>query len=124
MSEPRGRDEQFHEIEELLRERRHRATPLELDRVKLQAKRQAARPSAVTRGGVMKPGRRIVTVAVALGLVASGGGAAAAMSGKLHVFTHHKTASAAWFQYKPPCSPGHKGKWVKVSKHARAAWKH
>jgi len=125
MAERRGPDERFDDIESMLRNRRHRPTPLDLDRVKLQAKRQAERPPAIARGGLVKPGRRIVTVAVALGLVASGGGAAAAMSGKIHVFTHpHKTASAAWFQYKPPCSPGHKGKWVKVKPGTRASWKH
>jgi len=125
MADDRGRDERFSDIEGMLRDQRHRPTPLDLDRIKLQAKRQAAGPSAVTRRGVVKPGRRIVTVAVALGLVASGGGAAAAMSGKIHVFTHpNKTASAAWFQYKPPCSPGHKGKWMKVRPGTRAAWKH
>ena len=122
MPDDRGRDERFSEIEQMLRDQRHRPTPLDLDRIKLQAKRQAERPSAKSRGFLI-PGRRLVTVIAALGLVASGGGAAAAMSGKIHVFTHpHKTASAAWFQYKPPCKPGEKGRFVKVSKHARAAW--
>jgi hypothetical protein len=124
MPDDRDRGDRFSEIEQMLRDQRHRPTPLDLDRIKLQAKRQAERRSARTRGAVSAPGRRLVTVAVALGLVASGGGAAAAMSGKIHVFTHHKTASAAWFQYKPPCKPGHKGRYVKVSKGTRAAWKH
>jgi hypothetical protein len=46
------------------------------------------------------------------------------MSGKIHVFEHHKTASAAWFQYKPPCSPTEKGRYVKVKPGTRAAWQH
>lgn len=105
----------------MMRDQRHEGTPLDLDRIKLQAKRQASAPS---RGGIVRPARRAVTVLISLGLIASGTGAAAAMSGKLHVFKHHKTASAAWFQYKPPCPPGKKGTVASTSKGARAAWKH
>jgi hypothetical protein len=76
MSDPRhpsdGLPPDLADVADLLAEERLRATPLELDRIKLQA-----------------------------GLVISGGGAAAAMSSK--IFSHHHTASAAWFQYKPPC---------------------
>jgi hypothetical protein len=55
-------------------------------------------------------------------MVVAGGGAAVAMSG--HFVKHHHTASAAWFQYKPPC-PSHNPKGT-VSKRgkARGSWKH
>jgi hypothetical protein len=124
MEDDRRHDEHFSEIERVLREQRHRPTPLDLDRIKVQAKAQAARPPVGARVGALRPARRLVTLFVALGLVVSGGGAAAAMSGKIHVFKHHKTASAAWFQYKPPCPPGKPDKSGKISKRARTAWKH
>jgi hypothetical protein len=108
------------EIAQLLREQRHSATPLELDRIKLQAKSQAARPERGVLGSVARLRRRALTLAIAAGMVVAGSGAAVAMSG--HFFKHHKTASAAWFQYKPPCPP--KGKDARSSRRARAAWKH
>lgn len=124
MDDERRRDEDFSDIEGMLRARRHRPTALDLDRIKLEARARAEQEPARRRSGVLKPGTRIVTALVALGLVVSGGGAAAAMSGKFHVFHHHKTASAAWFQYKPPCPPHKPGKWDKASKSAHASWKH
>jgi hypothetical protein len=122
MDDERRRDEDFSDIEGMLRGRRHRPTALDLDRIKLEARARAARRPASRRVGALRPGARLVTLIAAVGLVVSGAGAAAAMSGKVHVFRHHKTASAAWFQYKPPCPPG---KQVKMSKKgAHASWKH
>jgi hypothetical protein len=129
MDEHRREDlpQELSEVEGLLREQRHVATPVELDRIKLRAKKQAAgRPAA--SGGFGRLGRRAVTLLIACGLVVSASGAAVAMTSKFHVLSHHHrhTASAAWFQYKPPCPPPKKHKWdgqAKDSK-ARAAWKH
>ena len=127
MEENRWHDEslppELAELGETLRSQRHRGTPLELDRIKLQAKRQAAGRPPRHAGSIMRLRRHALTIAIAVGLVATGGGAAAAMSGK--IFTHHHTASAAWFQYKPPCPPHkhHKGDGAKFGK-AHASWKH
>jgi hypothetical protein len=127
MDEHRREDlpQELTEVEGLLREQRHVATPVELDRIKLRAKKQAAgRPA----GGFGRLGRRAVTLLIACGLVASASGAAVAMTSKFHVLSHHHrhTASAAWFQYKPPCPPHKKHKWdgKGTDSKVRAAWKH
>ena len=114
---------ELEEVAELLRDERHRATPLELDQIKLRTKRRAFAQQRGIRGRAGLVRRQVLTIAIAVGMVVAGGGAAIAMSG--HFVKRHHTASAAWVQYKPPCPPKHpKGKFSKSSTRGRAAWKH
>src|ERR1700742_2486847 len=75
---------ELQDIEETLRANRHEASPLELDRIKLQAIRQAAqgRPSFVARqkGALMKS-RLAMMLVIAAGFLVSTTGAGLAISG-------------------------------------------
>jgi hypothetical protein len=67
-------------VGEQLEEHRPQATPLELDRIKLTARRQAHASRSRSKGSILKS--RVAILAVcALGLMLSGVGAAGAISG-------------------------------------------
>jgi hypothetical protein len=89
---------EFHDIEETLRANRPETSPLELDRIKLQAVRQAAqgRPSFVARqkGAFMKS-RLAMMLVIAAGFMLSTTGAGLAISGS------SSSGSAAESQYTP-----------------------
>jgi hypothetical protein len=89
---------ELHDIEDTLRANRHEASPLELDRIKLQAIRQAAqgRPSFVARqkGAFMKS-RLAMMLVIAAGFMLSTTGAGLAISGS------SSSGSAAESQYTP-----------------------
>jgi hypothetical protein len=89
---------ELQDIEETLRANRHEASPLELDRIKLQAIRQAAqqRPSFLARqkGAFMKS-RLAMMLVIAAGFMLSTTGAGLAISGS------SSSGSAAGSQYTP-----------------------
>ena len=95
---------EFHDIEETLRANRPETSPLELDRIKLQAIRQAAqgRPSFVARqkGAFMKS-RLAMMLVIAAGFMLSTTGAGLAISGS------SSSGSAAESQYVPTGTGGH-----------------
>jgi hypothetical protein len=76
--------EEFEATEDALRAGRHQATPLELDRIKLQAIRQAEQPRpslyAVKKGTFMKS-RLALTLLLVAGFMLSTTGATLAVSG-------------------------------------------
>src|ERR1700761_6185119 len=89
---------ELEDIEDTLRASRHEASPLEPDRIKLQAIRQAAqgRPSFVARqkGAFMKS-RLAMMLVIAAGFLLSTTGAGLAISGS------SSSGSAAGTQYTP-----------------------
>ncbi len=97
---------EFHDIEETLRANRPETSPLELDRIKLQAIRQAAqgRPSFVARqkGAFMKS-RLAMMLVIAAGFMLSTTGAGLAISGS------SSSGSAAESQYTPAGVEEHGG---------------
>jgi hypothetical protein len=97
---------EFHDIEETLRANRPETSPLELDRIKLQAIRQAAqgRPSFVARqkGAFMKS-RLAMMLVIAAGFMLSTTGAGLAISGS------SSSGSAAGSQYTPAGVEEHGG---------------
>lgn len=69
-------------VAERLRGERATATPLELDEIKLRAKRQAARRNQnVLQKGIWMKSRLALTLMIVLGLMMSGTGATLAISG-------------------------------------------
>src|ERR1700729_3294545 len=97
---------ELHDIEETLRANRPETSPLELDRIKLQAIRQAAqgRPSFVARqkGAFMKS-RLAMMLVIAAGFLLSTTGAGLAISGS------SSSGSAAGTQYTPAGVEEHGG---------------
>jgi hypothetical protein len=97
---------ELHDIEETLRANRPETSPLELDRIKLQAIRQAAqgRPSFVARqkGAFMKS-RLAMMLVIAAGFMLSTTGAGLAISGS------SSSGSAAGSQYTPAGVEEHGG---------------
>jgi hypothetical protein len=97
---------ELQDIEETLRANRHEASPLELDRIKLQAIRQAAqqRPSFLARqkGAFMKS-RLAMMLVIAAGFMLSTTGAGLAISGS------SSSGSAAESQYTPAGVEEHGG---------------
>jgi hypothetical protein len=97
---------EFHDIEETLRANRPETSPLELDRIKLQAIRQATqgRPSFVARqkGAFMKS-RLAMMLVIAAGFMLSTTGAGLAISGS------SSSGSAAESQYTPAGVEEHGG---------------
>lgn len=97
---------ELEDIEDTLRANRHEASPLELDRIKLQAIRQAAqgRPSFVARqkGAFMKS-RLAMMLVIAAGFMLSTTGAGLAISGS------SSSGSAAGTQYTPAGVEEHGG---------------
>jgi hypothetical protein len=97
---------ELQDIEESLRANRYEASPLELDRIKLQAIRQAAqgRPSFVARqkGAFMKS-RLAMMLVIAAGFMLSTTGAGLAISGS------SSSGSAAGTQYTPAGVEEHGG---------------
>jgi hypothetical protein len=97
---------EFNDIEETLRANRPETSPLELDRIKLQAIRQAAqgRPSFVARqkGAFMKS-RLAMMLVIAAGFMLSTTGAGLAISGS------SSSGSAAESQYTPAGVEEHGG---------------
>jgi hypothetical protein len=97
---------ELQDIEETLRANRHEASPLELDRIKLQAIRQAAqgRPSFLARqkGAFMKS-RLAMMLVIAAGFMLSTTGAGLAISGS------SSSGSAAGTQYTPAGVTQHGG---------------
>jgi hypothetical protein len=91
--------EEFEATEDALRAGRHQATPLELDRIKLQAIRQAEQPRpslyAVKKGTFMKS-RLALTLLLVAGFMLSTTGATLAVSGS------SGSGSAATNQYVQP----------------------
>ncbi|HXF30969.1 MAG TPA: hypothetical protein VN522_05560 [Solirubrobacterales bacterium] len=91
--------EELDSTEDALRAGRHQATPLELDRIKLQAIRQAERPRpslyAVKKGTLMKS-RLALTLLLVAGFMLSTTGATLAISGS------SGSGSAATNQYVQP----------------------
>ncbi|HTT95603.1 MAG TPA: hypothetical protein VMF55_13095 [Solirubrobacterales bacterium] len=91
--------EELDSIADALRAERHQATPLELDRIKLQAIRQAERPRpslyAVKKGTLMKS-RLALTLLLVAGFMLSTTGATLAISGS------SGSGSAATNQYVQP----------------------
>jgi hypothetical protein len=91
--------EELEATEDALRAGRHQATPLELDRIKLQAIRQAERPRpslyAVKKGTFMKS-RLALTLLLVAGFMLSTTGATLAISGS------SGSGSAATNQYVQP----------------------
>jgi hypothetical protein len=101
-----GDPAEFHDIEETLRANRPETSPLELDRIKLQAIRQAAqgRPSFVARqkGAFMKS-RLAMMLVIAAGFMLSTTGAGLAISAS------SSSGSAAGSQYTPSGVEQHGG---------------
>jgi hypothetical protein len=97
---------ELQDVEDTLRANRHEASPLELDRIKLQAIRQAAqgRPSFVARqkGAFMKS-RLAMMLVIAAGFMLSTTGAGLAISGS------SSSGSAAGTQYTPAGVEEHGG---------------
>src|ERR1700743_1340884 len=97
---------ELHEIEDTLRANRHEASPLELDRIKLQAIRQATqgRPSFLARqkGAFMKS-RLAMMLVIAAGFMLSTTGAGLAISAS------SSSGSAAESQYTPAGVEEHGG---------------
>lgn len=91
--------EELDSIADALRAERHQATPLELDRIKLQAIRQAEQPRpsfyAVKKGTLMKS-RLALTLLLVAGFMLSTTGATLAISGS------SGSGSAATNQYVQP----------------------
>lgn len=95
---------ELHDIEETLRANRHEASPLELDRIKLQAIRQAerTRPSLIARQkGTLMKSRLALTLLLVAGFMFSTTGATLAISGS------SGSGSAATSQYVAPHNEGH-----------------
>src|ERR1700761_4540563 len=97
---------ELHDIEETLRANRPETSPLELDRIKLQAIRQATqgRPSFLARqkGAFMKS-RLAMMLVIAAGFMLSTTGAGLAISGS------SSSGSAAGSQYTPAGVEEHGG---------------
>jgi hypothetical protein len=97
---------ELQDVEDTLRANRHEASPLELDRIKLQAIRQAdqGRPSFVARqkGAFMKS-RLAMMLVIAAGFMLSTTGAGLAISGS------SSSGSAAGTQYTPAGVEEHGG---------------
>jgi uncharacterized protein GlcG (DUF336 family) len=74
---------EFDSVASALRMQRTRATELELDRIKLDARRRAVRRarSELSQGGLLMRSRLFVTAMVAGGILMLGGGAALGVSG-------------------------------------------
>ena len=91
-------------LAERLHEERSQATADELDRAKLRAMTQASRVSArrAPRVGLMRS-RRVVSIALAIGLM-TGGTAVVASSGGPKGASSHSKGSSANSQYCPPSS--------------------
>ena len=90
-------------IEDALRAEKHQASPFELDRIKLQAIRQAERPRTsltATKGSFMKS-RLALTVLLVAGFMLSTTGATLAISGS------SSTGSASSSQYTPAGTKEH-----------------
>jgi hypothetical protein len=88
--------------EDALRAERHQASPLELDRIKLQAIRQAERPrtSLKAKKGTFMKSRLALTCLLVAGFMLSTTGATLAISGS------SSSGSAASNQYVPPGTEG------------------
>jgi hypothetical protein len=95
---------ELQEIEDALRAERHEASPLELDRIKLQAIRQAERPrtSLKAKKGSFMKSRLALTCLLVAGFMLSTTGATLAISGS------SGSGSAASSQYKS-VKPEHGG---------------
>src|ERR1700754_5158615 len=89
---------ELQEIENALRAERHEASPLELDRIKLQAIRQAERPrtSLKAKKGTFMKSRLALTLLLVAGFMLSTTGATLAISGS------SGSGSAATNQYVQP----------------------
>ena len=83
------------EVADRLREERPRASALDLDRMKLEARSRAARPQA-GKARIMKS--RLVTMMLVAGLMASGGTAAVIAN---HDNGNGNSQDASSGQYKP-----------------------
>src|SRR6201994_308747 len=96
--------EELDSIADALRAERHQATPLELDRIKMQSIRQAEQPRpslyAVKKGTFMKS-RLALTLLLVAGFMFSTTGATLAISGS------SGSGSAATSQYVAPHNEGH-----------------
>ena len=92
-------------LSERLEAERPRATPHELDRAKLRAMEQASRtraPRSAPRVALMRS-RRVVSIALAIGLM-TGGTAVVASSGGPKGASSQSNGSSATTQYCPPSS--------------------
>ena len=92
-------------LTERLGAERPRATPYELDRAKLRAMEQASRtraPHSAPRVALMRS-RRVVSIALAIGLM-TGGTAVIASSGGPKGASSNSKGSSANSQYCPPSS--------------------
>ncbi|HEX2071110.1 MAG TPA: hypothetical protein VHF90_05630 [Thermoleophilaceae bacterium] len=87
--------DELSEVADRLRESRSVPTPLELDELKLRARRQAARRST-SPGGTMLKSRLALTALIAVGAMMSGTGATLAVTGS------SGSGSAAQHQYTTP----------------------
>lgn len=95
---------ELQDIEDTLRANRHEASPLELDRIKLQAIRQAerTRPSLIARQkGTFMKSRLALTLLLVAGFMFSTTGATLAISGS------SGSGSAATSQYVAPQNENH-----------------
>lgn len=96
--------DEVRDVARQLRAERPRATPLELDRIKVRAMRRGSvrtPNAALGRKGSFMRSRLAIVAVVALGIVMSGGGAALAVSGL------SGTSNAATSQYGPNHSNHH-----------------
>jgi hypothetical protein len=98
-----GIPEDLNEIAELLKSERPKAGPLELDRIKLRAKRSRRSQILLSRKGNGFMRSRLVGLILAVGLLAGGGGALAAAGGGPFVASSKSKASPN-SQYCPPTS--------------------
>ena len=98
-----GIPEDLNEITELLRSERPQAGPLELDRIKLRAKRSRRSQILLSRKGNGFMRSRLVGLILAVGLLAGGTGALAAAGGGPFVASSKSKASPN-SEYCPPSS--------------------
>ena len=95
--------EDLAEIADRLRRERAEPSPLELDRIKLQAMSRAGRPSKrLSKPGLVRT--RLVTAVVASALLIAGAGAIGGATGGLPSVDFESTPSVN-SQYCPPSSP-------------------
>ncbi len=94
---------EFEGIENALRAERHQASPLELDRIKLQAIRQAERSRPSLKKGTFMKSRLALTLMLVAGFMLSTTGVGLAISGS------SGSGSAASNQYVPSGTGGHHG---------------
>jgi hypothetical protein len=94
---------EFENIADRLRAERPEATPLELDRIKLQAKSRTERAARRVRSRRRLVGSPVASLLVAVGLLAGGTGVVAAAGGTKVLTSGSSTTSATSSQYK--CKP-------------------